>query len=713
MLVRLINQRPVVIFTRRGHSERGKQVLRRGKMIDGDVFVLTCFHSDDEIVFHAYNNKTCETMRTSITTKFVKEWIEKDDEIQRAKAKSEHLKLVADAKKVMRLAASGVEVDEEALAKATKTVQDHNAQKAEEDKDNFLLDMGDENEHVPAPAPADPGNELALLSDGERSGSGSPNAKPKDRLTHPLLVPDNLMMLLGWLMARLRIVEYRRAGEDRQRQRLILEYELEEVAMEKAAMSLQGLWKMVQSIKRIRGMLAANWEKRWDRDYQGWFYVDLKTGEMSWDPPRLLGDRDLPDPPDEWRKMFDENDEIYYMNPYTGQTSWMSVEDAARNVQKAYRAKQARDFGAPTFSDIVRALRMIREVEAKYEEHPDRLSSMVNYALLLATQRFDLPGARKLYKDAMEISPENPVLLRAYGLFLLATLEAPRLVVFRKVCDMFKNAELRDPGRERFEIAEESMFHWSVVAQRENPLALVNYSLVQQCLVRDYARAERFYHRAIGALSDEGEDPHRAVVIENFELFEVERLPGGEYHTETPSHTVVRNSNLVEERPEWGEWGRYAHENVLKPKSVYYFWLNPITKRASWDEPDWELAYRQRIERSQFVGEKQGWEQYWDPRFETNFFYNVMDGSLTCVDPVEILGGGGEEGEGGESRPSTAAPKTLAQIEADENAPEPEPEPEPEEEGPLRAPTVEEEKAGAHGPLLLADAPAEETNEVT
>ena len=124
--------------------------------------------------------------------------------------------------------------------------------------------------------------------------------------------------------------------------------------------------------------------------------------------------------------MYDENGDVFYMNPYTGQTSWMSVEDAARNLQKAYRAKQAADFGAPTFADIVRALRMIREVEQKYEEHPDRLSSMVNYALLLATQRFDLIGAKKLYKDAMEISPENPVLLRAYGIFMLATLEAPR-----------------------------------------------------------------------------------------------------------------------------------------------------------------------------------------------------------------------------------------------------------------------------------------------
>ena len=67
------------------------------------------------------------------------------------------------------------------------------------------------------------------------------------RLVHPLLMKENLLLLLQWLIDRLRIVEYRRAGEDRERHRLILEYELEEVAVEKAAMSLQGLWKMMQS----------------------------------------------------------------------------------------------------------------------------------------------------------------------------------------------------------------------------------------------------------------------------------------------------------------------------------------------------------------------------------------------------------------------------------------------------------------------------------
>ena len=91
------------------------------------------------------------------------------------------------------------------------------------------------------------------------------------------------------------------------------------------------------------------------------------------------------------------------------------------------------------------------------------------------------------------------------------------------------------------------MYHWNCVAQRENPLALLNYALLQQYLVKDIPRAERFFHRAISALKDtqDAPDPARPAVIENFELFELERLPGGEFHTPTPSNTVVRNSELV------------------------------------------------------------------------------------------------------------------------------------------------------------------------
>ena len=158
-------------FFARGSSGRGKQVHKVGKFIgigapgeDGEVkdsedlekaavkkgtqYVVTCFHSDDEIVFHAYNNRNCETLRTSITTRFIKAWIEQDEERKQAKERSEFLKRVADARKTLRLHATGIEQDEDDLREAQKLVDQHNLEQKKEEQEEIA-----EGEALPAPAP--------------------------------------------------------------------------------------------------------------------------------------------------------------------------------------------------------------------------------------------------------------------------------------------------------------------------------------------------------------------------------------------------------------------------------------------------------------------------------------------------------------------------------------------------------------------------------
>ena len=68
--------------------------------------LFTCFHSDDEIVFHAYNNRNCETLTTSDHHEIHQGWIEQDEERKQAKERSEFLKRVADARKTLRLHAT-------------------------------------------------------------------------------------------------------------------------------------------------------------------------------------------------------------------------------------------------------------------------------------------------------------------------------------------------------------------------------------------------------------------------------------------------------------------------------------------------------------------------------------------------------------------------------------------------------------------------------
>lgn len=83
--------------------------------------------------------------------------------------------------------------------------------------------------------------------------------------------------------------------------------------------------------------------------------------------------------------------------------------------------------------------------------------------MVLHTMHQDLDNAKILYKKAMEISPENPVLLRASSLFTLMTCEPPRTSSWTRAMKNLRAAELRDPTREKFLVAEECLFHWAVV----------------------------------------------------------------------------------------------------------------------------------------------------------------------------------------------------------------------------------------------------------
>ena len=73
------------------------------------------------------------------------------------------------------------------------------------------------------------------------------------------------------------------------------------------------------------------------------------------------------------------------MNPATGQTSWLSEEEAARLLQRIVRQHQNADFGKPSFNQMMRAMRIHREAEEKFAQAPDKLASIVNYAMLLHT----------------------------------------------------------------------------------------------------------------------------------------------------------------------------------------------------------------------------------------------------------------------------------------------------------------------------------------
>ena len=123
-------------------------------------------------------------------------------------------------------------------------------------------------------------------------------------------------------------------------------------------------------------------------------------------------------------------------------------------------------------------------------EHPDRLSSIINYALLLHCFEHDMARARQLYKRASDLAPHNPLVMRAHALFKLASCEAPRAASFAQALKMLSTAKARDAGGEKFDTAKRCYFHWGMVAQPHNAQALLNWALVRQSIDR-FDAAER------------------------------------------------------------------------------------------------------------------------------------------------------------------------------------------------------------------------------
>ena len=205
------------------------------------------------------------------------------------------------------------------------------------------------------------------------------------------------------------------------------------------------------------------------------------------------------------------------------------------------RQHQNADFGKPSFNQMMRAMRIHREAEEKFAQAFDKLASIVNYAMLLHTQRFDFEGAPAVQGRRWR-SPPRTVLLRAYGLFLLVSLEPlGRQVVYKRALDMLHNAALRDPKPREVPGRRGRCSTWAITAQRTHARALLNFALLMQGVVGDYDRAERFYRRALEANSSD------LNVIRNWEDFEDQRLPGGAYAGGGPSSMVLRRAKVAKQ----------------------------------------------------------------------------------------------------------------------------------------------------------------------
>ena len=300
---------------------------------------------------------------------------------------------------------------------------------------------------------------------------------------------------------------------------------------------------------------------------------------------------------------------------------------AARMVQRRYRSKHESDLMGEKLHlrDVVKAMKFIHGARAKYEQEPNKLSNIVNMGLLLHCLDLDFSEARPIYEKAIQQSPNHPLISRAYGIFLLASRQTPHATTFQTACRMFHEANVVDPTQVRFQSAAEIYFRWAVLVNAKNPLALLNYALLHQCIYNKYDHAEKIYRAALAI------DPMNSLVLENYKFFLDERYPGGTYASEGPPFSAIRRSKTIEERAEWAEWSK-KEDNECPKSGFSLFWYNRFTKETLFEQPSQDMIWNMRMKRSKCVaGKASNFVENFDTRLQLPFYFNVYTKQYSCV----------------------------------------------------------------------------------
>jgi len=461
----------------------------------------------------------------------------------------------------------------------------------------------------------------------------------KDSDAIPFLMrPENRNKLITWFLARIFICRgcnllAHRPRHIKGHDVLMLEFEKENIRNEKMAVRIQNMWRAKKGREKFAKALSKVMEKHWDPNAGQFYYLNSLTGAVTWSKPNQLGKIEIEDPPDEWVEMVDEYGGKYYYHALTGRTSWLSETEAATLLQRLYRKKQAGEFAITDMLQIVRALKFINTAEEAYATKPDSLASIINYALLLHTQHFDYKGAKIQYKKAYERAPHNPLLLTSYGIFLLSEGGYPRDKNWEKGQRLIAEAIQMDPKLKKFEVAKGSFFHWSVVANNKNPLAWLNWALIQQCVEGEMNKAEKYYRQALDLPGGDEDDR----VIQNMKDFQKHRLPGGLYEGGGPGEIVLKRSIVIKDGMAF-ELPAPEYQQVKDPeatdKRFATYYVHAKTRQTFWREPDWAEIWNKRRKRSELIERLAVWDKYWDDVQQLPFWFNMKEGEYTWYDPL-------------------------------------------------------------------------------
>jgi tetratricopeptide (TPR) repeat protein len=561
-------------------SERGTLVHKEARNLQGRRYFIRIFATPGSLSVTAYDSSDCTTLRTTISYCMLKSWVdwERDTAVDhRCREVSRRLKQASKLRKLNEV--GGLTVPEEKLEAAARLLGVVEQLEPATDSDHEIVSVP--LEVLPLQAPyrgyADDLRTIGETRHFPWESSGA-NTKGED-FAAPCLQPPRLESLSHLLQHRrkelMRWILPRLVVECSPSRLLATAHEHHGHKLALAAEHIHGLWKIRRARDRCRNLVLKQWERRLLDGTGEEIYFHVPSQTVSRRKPRALRPEDsLPDPTGGWIK----RDDGSFYNPVTGAVTGLSVSAARIRLQQwGRRVSLPHLLPHPSLDQIANGRRLYMSAEENYTEHPDRLSSILNFAMVLHCHMGDLEAARPLYEKAAHLSGDNPLVQRAMALFLLMTCQFPRDKTSATAADLLHAAAYRDGSGSKFMMAREAIYAYALVLHGpSNARALLAWAIMLEWVDQDYQRAESFYRRALAA------NPQDHLVRQNAKDFYLKRLPGtGPGEPVRIRSTVIPNTKQPDSEPDWV----LMHDPQPLTPRLTEFWAHTVTLRTSWGAP--------------------------------------------------------------------------------------------------------------------------------
>ena len=186
-----------------------------------------------------------------------------------------------------------------------------------------------------------------------------------------------------------------------------------------------------------------------------------------------------------------------------------------------------------------------------------KLMPVINLALVSHVVWGEEEAAKKLYIEAIGLSEANPLVTRAFGLFVLGTCEAPVGPNRERALKLLSDAKRRDDLHHKFAMAS-LLYRFGNLCRPRDVKALCNRALVDCLLHGDHWNGERVMRRALSINPFE----QRVLEIWNYlkdrfvdvqrEYQPVARVAG--INTLKGGKKRMVHGRLATECPDWAGW---------------------------------------------------------------------------------------------------------------------------------------------------------------